>query len=76
MVMTAYFDESGTHGAESPATIVAGVGGTVAQWTGVEKRLTALYRDFSVKKFNAKDFRGSKKNFKNLDRTKKHELDY
>lgn len=71
MVMTAYFDESGTHGAESPATIVAGFGATVAQWTGCEKRLLRLFRDFDVENFHAKDFRGTKNDFKGWDRSQK-----
>ena len=67
MVMTAYYDESGTHGAESPVTIVAGFGGTVAQWVGMEKRLGKLFGDFGVKTFHAKDFRQRKGDFKDWD---------
>jgi len=32
MAMKGYFDESGTHGAQSPTVIVAGFIGTVDQW--------------------------------------------
>jgi hypothetical protein len=32
MVMTAYFDESGTHGAESPVVTVAGFIARADQW--------------------------------------------
>jgi hypothetical protein len=67
MVMTAYFDESGTHGAESPVTIVAGFGATVAQWVGFEKLLTKLYKDFNINIYHAKDFRGTKNDFEDWD---------
>jgi hypothetical protein len=71
MVMTAYFDESGTHGDQSPMIIVAGFGATVAQWTGCEKRLTKLFSDFGVSHFHAKDFRQTKGEFKGWTVTKK-----
>jgi hypothetical protein len=71
MPMTAYFDESGTHGAESPAILVAGFGATVAQWNGCEKRLRKLFDDYEVDKFHAKDFRGTKGDFKGWDIDKK-----
>jgi hypothetical protein len=64
MVMHAYFDESGTHGADSPATIVAGLGATAAQLVGMEKRLSKLFADFGVGTFHAKDVRGTKGDFK------------
>jgi len=63
MVMTVYFDESGTHGAQSPATVVAGFGATAAQWVGCEKRLDRLFKDFGVTLFHATDFRGTKGDF-------------
>jgi hypothetical protein len=67
MAMTAYFDESGTHGAASPAIVVAGFGGTDAQWVGLKKRLTKLFSDFSIQKFHASDLRNTKGDFKGWD---------
>lgn len=67
MAMTAYFDESGTHGANSPAIIVAGFGATVAQWNGCEKRLKKLFNDYAVRAFHAKEFRGTDGDFKGWD---------
>lgn len=71
MAMTAYFDESGTHGRESPSIIVAGFGATVQQWNGCEKRLKKLFSDFGVDHFHAKEFRGTKGPFKGWDVEKK-----
>jgi hypothetical protein len=68
--MTAYFDESGTHG-DSPTVIVAGFGATLAQWTGFEKRVRKLFGDFGIARFHAKDFRGTKGDFKGWDLQKK-----
>jgi hypothetical protein len=39
MVMTAYFDESGTHGAESPLVAVAGFIANLEQWSAYEREL-------------------------------------
>jgi hypothetical protein len=64
MAMTGFFDESGTHGAESPVVIVAGFIASVEQWDAYERDLAALMADYGVKKFHAKDLRGRKGDFK------------
>lgn len=64
MVMAAYFDESGTHGADSPITTIAGFIATVDQWAAYERDLADLFSEFGVKKFHAKDLRGNKGDFK------------
>jgi hypothetical protein len=64
MVMTAYFDESGTHGEESPLVTVAGFIASVAQWAAYERDLAELLAEYGVKKFHAKDLRGRKGDFK------------
>lgn len=64
MAMLGYFDESGTHGAESPVVIVAGFLATVAQWDAYERDLAALNAEYGVKTFHAKDLRGRKGDFK------------
>jgi hypothetical protein len=71
MAMTAYFDESGTHGESSPAVIVAGFGATVAQWNGCEKRLKKLFADYGIQRFHAKEWRQTKGEFRGWDFQKK-----
>lgn len=63
MVMTAYFDESGTHG-HSPIVIVAGFIASIEGWAGYERDFAALTAEFGVNKFHAKEFRGRKGDFK------------
>jgi hypothetical protein len=64
MVMIAYFDESGTHGAESPAVTVAGFIANAVQWASYERQLAELMAEFRVAIFHAKDFRLRKRHFK------------
>ena len=64
MVMTAYLDESGTHGASSPLTTVAGFIGTAEQWMAYEHAVTELFAEFKVQTFHAIDFRRTKGDFK------------
>jgi hypothetical protein len=71
MAMTGYFDESGTHGAESPCVIVGGFLASVGQWDAYEGDLGALFTDYGVKKFHAKDFRGRKGDFKGWPHAKR-----
>jgi hypothetical protein len=71
MVMTGYFDESGTHGAESPVVLVAGFIATVEQWAIYERYLSELLNEYKVKTFHAKDFRSRKNDFKGWPTTKR-----
>jgi hypothetical protein len=71
MAMTGFFDESGTHGAESPVVIVGGFLATVEQWDAYERDLKALLDEYGVKKFHAKELRQTKGNFKGWPRAKK-----
>ena len=71
MVMVGYFDESGTHGKESPITAVAGFIATADQWVAYERDLTDLFREYGVTRFHAKDFRGNKGDFKKWEHSKK-----
>jgi hypothetical protein len=64
MPMKGYFDESGTHGAGSPALIVAGFLATVEQWDSYERALAALMAEYSVTKFHAKELRQRTGHFK------------
>jgi hypothetical protein len=71
MAMIGYFDESGTHGAESPVVTVAGFLATLEQWDAYERDLSALMAEYGVKKFHAKDFRQTKGDFKGWRSAKK-----
>ena len=64
MAMRGFFDESGTHGAELPVVIVGGFLATVEQWDAYERDLKALFDEYRVKKFHAKDLRAHKGDFK------------
>ena len=64
MAMKGFFDESGTHGADSPVVIVGGFIATIEQWDAYEHDLKALLDEYRVKKFHAKDLRGRKGDFK------------
>ena len=63
MVMTGYFDESGTHDG-SPVVIVAGFVATAEKWGDYERDLAALNAEYGVSVFHAKDWRGRKGSFK------------
>ena len=71
MAMKGFFDESGTHGAESPVVIVGGFLATVEQWDAYERDLKVLLDDYGVKKFHAKELRQTKGDFKGWPRARK-----
>ena len=71
MALTAYIDESGTHGDESPATIMACFIARPEQWASYERQLGHLLSDYGVSVFHAKQFRRSKGEFKHWDNRKK-----
>ena len=62
MVLTAYFDESGTH-AGSEVTAMAGFVGDARQWRKFEKRVSKLFRRFNVDVFHTIDVRRTDKDF-------------
>jgi hypothetical protein len=63
MVMTAFFDESGTHGKDSPATVFGGFAANVVQWAQFEESLKGLMDRYGVKHLHAKDFRQRRGDF-------------
>jgi hypothetical protein len=69
MVMTAFFDESGTHGKDSPATVFGGFAANEAQWAQFEDSLKALMARFGVKHMHAKDFRQRRGDFSHSQMT-------
>ncbi|WP_316228985.1 DUF3800 domain-containing protein [Bradyrhizobium sp. SZCCHNR1070] len=64
MALMGYFDESGTHGKESPVVIVAGFIASPEQWALFEHDLSSLLEEYAVKTFHAKDLRTRKGDFK------------
>jgi hypothetical protein len=64
VILTAYLDESGTHGGDgtpdnpaSDATVMAGMMGTTAQWMRFNREFDRLRRRDGFRIFHAKDFR-------------------
>jgi hypothetical protein len=64
MAMTGYFDESGTHGKESPVVTIAGFIASDDQWRAYERDLSQLLIEHEVKVFHAIEFRTRKGDFK------------
>lgn len=54
MAMTAYLDESGTHGVSSAAVVLGGFLATEQGWTAYERELASLLQRHQVGYFHAK----------------------
>jgi hypothetical protein len=67
MAMTAYFDESGTHGADSPATIFGGFLAREGLWYIFEERLKQLFQKYGVETFHTKDYRQRRGRFREMN---------
>ena len=74
MVMSAYFDESGTHGELSPAVIMGGFLATSSQWAGYEAEMSSLLASSGVKVFHARKLRSGKDDFKDWTKTRRGEF--
>jgi len=62
VIITAYFDESGTHGG-SPISLMAGFVGDARQWREFNSRATKLFRAYKVDIFHAIDLKRSDNDF-------------
>jgi uncharacterized protein DUF3800 len=62
MILTAYLDESGTHG-DAELSVMAGFVGDARQWRKFEKRSLKLFRRFKVDIFHTIDIRRTDKDF-------------
>lgn len=62
MILTGYFDESGTH-KDSELALMAGFVGDARQWRKFEKRTAKLFRRFGVDIFHTIDVRRTDKDF-------------
>jgi hypothetical protein len=71
MLITAYLDESGTHGNASSAVVMAGYIGSIDQWAAWEFAFSRLLSDHGVKIFHAKKFRHRQGEFKGWSRDKR-----
>lgn len=61
MLISAYMDESGTHGSET--MIIAAQVASIRQWYWFEERVGALFADKHIKVFHAKDFHAGNGDF-------------
>jgi hypothetical protein len=72
MILTAYFDESGTHDAR--VTVMAGFIAEARQWRKFEKRSAKLFNRFGVDVFHMTDLKRTKKAFSGWKVDKKIEF--
>ena len=61
MILTAYFDESGTHGGD--LALMAGFLGNARQWRKFEKRTKKLFGRYRVDAFHSIDLKRTDKDF-------------
>jgi Protein of unknown function (DUF3800) len=73
VILTAYIDESGTHGT-SPVTIMAGAYGSVAQWEDVEARIQELEQKRQFSMFHSTDLKSGQGSFKGWSSEQRLEL--
>lgn len=73
MVLTAYFDESGTH-AGSPLSAMSGFVGDARQWRKFEKRVGKLFKRKRVDVFHTIDVRRGDKDFEDWSVNEKIEF--
>lgn len=56
MILTAYFDESGTHGG-SAVTVMGGIMANARQWTDFEAAFVGLKKKYGFEIFHTKKFK-------------------
>lgn len=69
MGLTAYLDESGTHG-ESPTLILGGAIAKKGAWSRCERELRSLFKRYDVEAFHAIDIRPKRGSFKGWSQSK------
>lgn len=67
MSMTAYLDESGTHGASAATQVLGGFIATERGWQAYERDLNSLFKQHNVDYFHAIKLRNRKGPFKHLN---------
>jgi hypothetical protein len=73
VIITAYFDESGTH-KDAPLSVMAGYVGDEKQWQDFNRRVGELFAEFGVRQFHLVDLRHSDKDFAGWSIDKKIQL--
>ena len=73
MIVTAYIDESGTHG-PSPTSVMAAYVAEARQWREYEKRARKLFRTYDVDVCHAIDIKRSHDDFRGWSKDKKIEF--
>lgn len=68
-LLRAYLDESGTHGTQSPVTVMACFVASDEQWDAFETSISDLLAEHQVERFHAIELRRREGVFKNWDRT-------
>ena len=63
MILTAYLDESGTHG-ESPATVMGGMLANARQWEAFEQKFRQIKKQHKFRVFHTKKFKRRDGDFK------------
>ncbi len=67
MILTAYFDESGTHGG-SPITVMGGVMANASQWSRFNLEFDRVRRKYGFRIFHTKKFKSRSGDFANWPR--------
>jgi hypothetical protein len=73
VIITAYFDESGTH-EDAPLSVMAGYVGDEQQWQDFNERVGDLFAEFGVRQFHLVDLKHSDKDFAGWSIDKKIQL--
>ena len=72
MIITAYLDESGTHGAATMT--LAAVAGDARNWATYDRLVPAVFADYGVKTFHAQDWKHSQGEFKGMSPDRRAEF--
>ncbi len=72
VIVSAYIDESGTHG--SPVTILGGVVGRLGQWSSFDPQWKRLLKRKGLTYFHSKEMRHTQGEFNGWRITQKHDF--
>ena len=73
-LLQAFFDESGTHGKQSPLVAVAGFVGTDAEWAKIEARWVEILGLYGVRELHMTDFLAQERDFALMDTPTREDL--
>ncbi|MDB5481922.1 MAG: hypothetical protein JWO83_2975 [Caulobacteraceae bacterium] len=69
MYLTAYVDESGTHGSDSPCIVLGGFLASAVKWRDFEIRWRKLKLKYGFQHFHSKEFRAGRGDFRGWSKT-------